>query len=439
MNISTESRRVFLLFFFIALIIACSSTGVSAPKAPLPPLDIGPDAAVPGPHTTGAELVRDFRVGWNLGNTLDSYSGGSYTDGWIEKNTDRSPRAYETAWGNPVTNKEIFETVRAAGFGAVRIPVTWGPHMTAAGTVSAVWLDRVEELVQMALEAGLYCIVNSHHDTGSDSASWIKAGSVGSAAREAKFTGMWRCIADRFAGYDGRLLFEGFNEILDAKSSWEKSDADSLAVVNRLNQLFVDAVRASGGHNARRFLIVSTYAASGGQNALAAFQLPNDVVPDRLIVEVHDYSPMDFTWQQENVSWMKTRAHWGTGKDYVEHANRFDRLKKRFIDRDVPVILGEFCADNKDNLADRIRFAQASVRLARERGIACFWWDAGGECGPDTKHNRNYYSGGSLLDRRKLQWLFPELNDALVRAWGDAAAAERGKWRKLRKRTARCY
>jgi hypothetical protein len=81
------------------------------------------------------------------------------------------------------------------------------------------------------------------------------------------------------------------------------------------------------------------------------------------------------------------------------------------------VILGEFCADNKQNTADRIRFAQATIRLARERGIGCFWWDAGGDFKPDTRHNRDYFSGGSLLDRRLLTWLFPELNDALVRSW----------------------
>jgi len=400
--------------------------GATVPQAPPPPPDIGPAAAVPGPDTTGAELVRAFRVGWNLGNTLDPYSGGSYTDGWIEKHTDRSPKAYETAWGNPVTTKGIFETVRAAGFGAVRIPVTWGPHVTEDGRVDAAWLDRVEALVTMALDAGLYCIVNVHHDTGSDPATWLKASPAGLPEREKKFAGIWRSIAARFAGVDGRLLFEGFNEILDGKGAWDGSDAGAMAVVNRLNQLFVDTVRASGGENARRFLLVNTYGASDHQNVLDAFALPKDAVPGRLIVEVHDYSPMDFTWQQEKVSWTKTRKNWGTGRDYDELAGRFNRLKKRFIDRGVPVILGEFCADNKENLADRIRFTRATVRAARERGIACFWWDAGGECRPDTEHHRNYYSGGSLLDRRKLQWLFPELTDALVRAWVDAGAAERG-------------
>ncbi|MBN1411871.1 MAG: glycoside hydrolase family 5 protein [Spirochaetales bacterium] len=417
MSTFSNKSLIFFLGLLALLLISCRTVS-SNPSLPLPPLDPGPDAVVPATETTAAEMVRHFRVGWNLGNTFDSYSGNSYTDGWIEQYTDRSPEAYETAWGNPVTTRAVFEKVRAAGFGAVRIPVTWGPHFNPDDSINTDWMNRVEAVVKMALDSGLYCIINVHHDTGADKSTWLKASTAGQAGREARFTRLWQAIAYRFASFDGRLLFEGFNEILDDKSRWDKADDESLDAVNRLNQLFVDTVRAGGGMNSRRFLVVNTYAASTVQNLIDAFVLPSDTAIDRLIVEVHDYSPLSFTWQQEQIPWTISRWTWGSATDYYDLENRFNRLKHRFVDKGIPVILGEFCADNKRNTGERVKFARATIQMARDRGIGCFWWDAGGDFKPDTKHGRNYYSGGGLFNRRKLEWLFPELNDALVRAFG---------------------
>jgi len=363
---------------------------------------------------TASGVVAAMKVGWNLGNTLDSYSGGSYDAGWIETSGDGSPSSYETAWGNPVTTKAMIEEIKARGFGAVRVPVTWGSHINADGTIDEAWLTRVETVVGYVLDSGLYCIVNVHHDTGADSSSWLKASSVGLAAREAKFQRLWARVALRFRDRGERLLFEGFNEILDDKSSWGSPSADSLAVVNQLNQLFVDTVRATGGNNSGRVLVVNTYAASTAKPMLDGFVLPTDTIDNRLIVELHDYSPTDFAWQQENVSWATTRDTWGGTSDVAALRAIFDRVYARFGAKGIPAIIGEFSTCNKNNTAERIEHATEYVSYAKTKGITCFWWDEGGTF--EANETYGWYTGAGLLNRRTLAWPYPDLADALIQA-----------------------
>ena len=168
----------------------------------------------PAPQFENAyEAVANMGVGWNLGNTLDPVWSGD-TDG-------RDWRRWETGWGQSITQPELFAMMRDAGFGAIRVPVTWGVHMDAEGKVYDEWMNRVNEVVDYVLDAGLYCIINVHHDTGADEeTAWLVASTSGYQAAKEKYEYLWLQIAERFKHYDHRLLFESFNEMLDDKRSW---------------------------------------------------------------------------------------------------------------------------------------------------------------------------------------------------------------------------
>ena len=202
---------------------------------------------------TSYEAVKNMGGGWNLGNTLESVWTGD-TDG-------RDWRRWETGWGQSVTTPELLMMIRDAGFGAVRVPVSWGVHMDADGKVYDEWMDRVEEVVGYVLDAGMYCIINVHHDTGADEElAWLVASPSGYAREKDRFEGLWKQIAGRFRDYDHRLLFESFNEMLDDRRSWcfatfnggydEEASAGGYQAINDYAQIFVDVVRATGGKNA---------------------------------------------------------------------------------------------------------------------------------------------------------------------------------------------
>ena len=271
---------------------------------------------------TATEAVKNMAVGWNLGNTLDSNSGDA-NNMWIEKWTSRTPNHYEKAWGQPVTKPELLKMMKEAGFNAIRVPITWYPHMEATfsnfpwdpvsdpiGTqIQAAWMQRVHEVVDYVISQGMYCIINVHHDTGASNTHWIVADEEVYAAQKERFEAVWTQIANEFKDYDEHLLFEGYNEMLDADNSWsyassknsgEYNAAAATSAYNAVNsyaQSFVNAVRATGGNNAVRNLIVNTYGACSGmgtwnahlQDPLKQMQLPTDNVADHLIFEVHAY------------------------------------------------------------------------------------------------------------------------------------------------------
>eukprot|EP00825_Cyclidium_porcatum_P032992 TRINITY_DN35106_c0_g1_i1.p1 TRINITY_DN35106_c0_g1~~TRINITY_DN35106_c0_g1_i1.p1 ORF type:complete len:139 (+),score=7.19 TRINITY_DN35106_c0_g1_i1:451-867(+) len=133
-----------------------------------------------------------MKIGWNLGNTLESDSGE--VNGWIEKYTDRSPTAYETSWGQPVATQALIHEFKKIGFNAIRVPVTWWPHLDNDTVINAAWMNRVEEVVNYVLNEGMYCIINIHHDTGAASASWLKADITNFTSMNAKYIKIWQQI-----------------------------------------------------------------------------------------------------------------------------------------------------------------------------------------------------------------------------------------------------
>lgn len=289
----------------------------------------------------------------------------------------------ELIWGNPATTKSLIAAIKDAGFSSVRIPVTYFNHIDNNGEISKKWLNRVEEVVKCVLDNDMYCIINAHHDTGEH--GWLKADANSYNQMSELLKGIWVQIANQFKNYDGRLLFEGFNEILNSKNQWSYAGSSSYETVNKLNQDFVSVVRGTGGNNSKRFLVTNVYATNTDQDILNAFRIPRDDIKNHLIAQVHIYSG-----------------------DYV---NILNRVYNTLVKKGIPVIVGEMGTTTGYTYSKRIAMAKEMVSLAKSYGIACFWWDDGGTIADPSKVY-NY----ALINRWNLKWHFPELVEAMVNA-----------------------
>lgn len=318
--------------------------------------------------STAADTVNSINAGWNLGNALDSCGE------WISLYTEGKPENYETAWGNPVTAKELITAVKNSGFNTVRVPVTWAEHIDEKGNINAEWLDRVQQVVDYVISQDMYCILNVHHDAGAD--GWLEASSDCYKNSSGKFAGLWKNIAVRFRYYGSRLIFEGFNEILDSQNSWTNAkDSGAYKAVNDFNQLFVDTVRATGGNNAVRDLMVQVYSASCSEQALDGFVLPKDSAENHLIIQVHNYDPQGFT--ANDATWTTMTDKWGSAAEKQYFDQLFDRLEKFAKKQGAPLVVGEFGANYKGNESSRRLYAEYFVTAAAKHGIKCLWWDTG--------------------------------------------------------------
>ncbi len=288
----------------------------------------------------------------------------------------------------------MMDTVQDAGFNAVRIPVTWGEHMSTDGTIEADWMARVKEVVDYAYNSGLYVILNVHHDDY----LWLVPTNDKLESDRSVLTNIWKQISATFQDYDHRLIFEGMNEprVVGSAEEWTGGTEESYGVINQLFQSFVDTVRAAGGENTERTLIVTSYAQSIEKKAVSAVQVPND---DHIVVSLHSYAPWDFCGTDND------RSDWGTDADKAELDANFKYLADTF---DVPVIIDEFGAINKnENTAARAAWYNYYISSAKQQGIKCFVWDNG-----ITKE------GFGLLNRKDNTWFYPEIVKSIM----DAAA-----------------
>lgn len=330
-----------------------------------------------------AELVKEIKIGWNLGNTLDATGG-------ILLNSEMS-------WGNPATREDMFIAVKEAGFNIIRIPVSWGNHLGPEPdyNIHNAWLDRVNEVVDYAINNDLFVILNMHHE------EWHFPSYDNYDKAETILTKVWAQIADRFKEYDEHLIFEGMNEprMKGTPQEWTGGNEEARDVVNKLNQAFVDTIRNAGGNNPYRHLMIPTYAASSDPNTWKDFVIPDD---DKIIVSIHAYTPYNFAlningtdkWSPENPD------------DTRDIDNLMNNLYNSFISKGQPVILGEFGAMDKDNLESRSLWAKYYIQKAKEIGVPCIWWDNGAFVG-----NGELFG---LLDRRKREWKHPEIIEALM-------------------------
>lgn len=333
---------------------------------------------------TPLEFTAKIRVGWNLGNTLDATGTGL---------------ASEKCWGNPKATYELFTAVKEAGFNAVRIPTSWGNHMDEVHNIDPEWIARVNEVVDYAYSQDLYVILNMHHE------EWNYPYEDNKEQASAIMTSAWTQIAERFKGYDERLIFEGMNEPrwVGTSQEWNGGNDEGRSVVNHLNQVFVDTVRATGGNNAERFLMVCPYAANSSEPAMSALVLPDD---DRLIVSVHAYTPYSFALQQNGGGkWLVDRPN--CTRDIDTLAEALDRL---FISKGIAVIIGETGAMNKDNEEYRAAWAEYFMGKFKEIGVPCFLWDNGA-----------FYSGETfgLINRLTNEWQYPQLMEGIMKGAGE--------------------
>lgn len=313
---------------------------------------------------TAAEITEDMGFGWNLGNSFDSYVGTTL---------GCQDLASETCWGNPKTTRTLIDGVKASGVNVIRVPVTWYNHMDPdTYEIDSAWMNRVEEVVDYVLDsADTYCILNVHHDTGEK--GWLRASSTELETNKKLFTSIWAQISEKFEGHGDRLLFEGFNEILDDSNEWVNPSQASLGIVNDLNQMFVDTVRASGGNNAKRCLIVNTYAASGNPYVTSNFRIPKDTAQNKIIAECHVYQPFYFTSDA-----YPNETTWEQNKYYLDE--QLNAVYSNFVQKGIPAIIGEFgCAYTKDNMDEILSWAKYYVETCTRYGIPCIYWDNGSQ------------------------------------------------------------
>ncbi len=352
----------------------------------------GNNAGEEDPIETVWDLIGNMTLGYNLGNTLDSNPSGDWWDP-----TGKTPTDYETSWGQPVTTQAIIDDIYNKGFKLFRVPVTWGPHMDENNQVDEAWMNRVVEVVNYVLShEDAYCIINVMHDTGTD--GWLYADADAYAEQTVKYQTLWQQIATRFRDYDGRLIFESFNEILNAERSWTAPAAGDGAytAINNLQQDFVNTVRATGGNNEYRNLAVTTYAATSTQDAIDAFVLPTDVHDNHIYATIHSYDPYNFCNDNGEYSTYVFDSSCQTEIDNV-----FSRLTTRFNAVGIPYILGEFGAiDTNKDMNERVKYATYVAQKLKDNGTTGLWWMG-------------------LYDRTTNEWTEEQIVTALFKTFGN--------------------
>ncbi len=312
-----------------------------------------------GMNLSAQEWTRDVVMGWNLGNSLEC----PYT---------------ETEWGNPQTTQAMIHAVAEAGFNAIRIPVRWINHLSNSSemTVNANWLARVAEIVNWCLEEDMYVIINTHHE------EWLDRNPYYSKQEEnnRKLGALWTSIATYFRDYDQRLIFAGTNE---TTVNWAAPTTEHQAVQNSYNQTFVDAVRATGGKNYYRNLVVQTFACSP-YHGLNGFTIPTDPVEGRMSVEFHYYDPYEYCLGCSYYYWGDAYKDKGNTPSSNESTitNLFDRITNTWMKKGLGVVMGEYGVSNHYTAND-MQTQQENMRYylkcvtseARQHGFAAFVWD----------------------------------------------------------------
>ena len=360
--------------------------------------------------SSAVDLAARMKLGWNLGNTLESIPGG------------------ETGWGNPRVTHEFIDLVKASGFDTIRLPVSWNPFAdrhTAA--ISPERMARIKEVVQYCIDNGLYVIVNIHWDGG-----WLEnnINPSAQAAVNAKQKAFWQQIATELRDFDEHLLFASANEPATVSINGTDSPevaAQNMAVLLSYHQTFVDAVRATGGKNAYRVLVVQGPNTDIDKTDELMNQLPHDPAPGRMMVEVHYYSPWNYVGMTTDESWGNQFFYWGFGfhssadpahnptwgeETYIE--SKFQLMDNKFVRQGIPVLIGEFAAPRRSaqltgtalelHLAGRAYYHEYIVRSALAHGLIPIYWDAGSLA----------HWGSGIFDRPNLRVGDPQTLDALL-------------------------
>ena len=331
--------------------------------------------------TESIAFAQSLGRGWNLGNTFEACEKHS---------TEKAGLETETMWGNPKTTKELFAFVKECGFDSIRIPVTWAQHLGDAPdyTIDPAWLDRVNEVVDWALELDMKVIINVHHDD----AFWLITDNAHKESSKEILTKVWSQICDRFASYDENLVFETMNEprVCGAEDEWQ-GNPETREVVNYLNFAALETIRNSGGNNKNRFVLIPTYACSGLDENIDALALPDD---NRVIVSVHYYfgtaHQSEFADNENEWNIIEKRSLYKT----------FRRMHKRYIAKGYGVCKSEFGWTDRENLENLAANTKFYVELCEKFGFSCMVWDNGESFG--------------IIDRNNLSVKYPMYAEAIT-------------------------
>ena len=364
-----------------------------------------------------SQIVEAMGPGWNLGNQLESV-------------TDNVPE--ETNWGNPVITEKLIQSVKAAGFKSIRIPVSYFAKIDDDKdyTIDSKWLDRVQEVVNYCIKNDLYAVINIHGDGyNTIDGSWLLCNGKNQTEIKKKYKKVWKQIAERFKNYDEHLLFESMNEEFDG--SYSEPNKEYYQNINDYNQIFVDTVRKTGDNNTKRWLIIPGWNTNIDYTAGDyGFKLPTDQYRDksidkeeqRIMISVHYYSPWDFCggencvitqWGNEADDPSKT----STTCDETYMKNQLNLMKTTFADKGYPVFIGEYGSIDKtsydsENEYYRAYFARKLCQLSRKNGCIPMYWDNG----------YNGVHGFGLFDRTTCEVTQPVIIDAIMEGFGQKAS-----------------
>lgn len=333
-------------------------------------LSIPADAT--GMSSTAMQLAKKIKVGWNIGNTMEATGG-------------------ETGWGNPMITSDLVKFVKQSGFNAIRLPCAWNQYADqTTSIIRTTWLSRVKDVVKYCVDNDMYVIVNIHWDGGWLENNCTEAKKVVNNAKQKAF---WEQIAVTLRDFDEHVLFASANEP-------NAGDATQMAVLLSYHQTFINAVRSTGGKNAYRILVVQGPNTDIEKTNQLMTTLPTDKVPNKMMAEVHYYTPWNFCGMSKDESWGSMAYYWG--KDYHSTTDAvhnstwgeegtvdtfFDLMKKQFVDKGIPVVIGEYGAMRRDNLtgdalklhlASRAFYLKYVTKQAIAKGMLPFFWDTGG-------------------------------------------------------------
>lgn len=374
MDMKKRFLHLFSLMLTVLMLIPCVGSAEEAEAV---------DNGVMREGLTALEATRLMGNGINLGNTLEACDNNV----GIKTNT---PLSYETHWGQPKTTQAMIDGMKAAGFDTIRIPVAWMTNAThlyeGDYTIDADYMDRVEEVVRYARKAGMYVIVNDHWDGGWYGMFGSESAETRALAMEA-YKGMWQQIAERFRDYSDYLIFESANEELGSRFDENSplycsdsvvtylNDDERYALTNEINQTFVDVVRATGGNNATRFLLIAGYGTNIDQTCDDRFQMPKDTAVSKLMVSVHYYDP----WSYCGASSAASATKWGKVSDYEYMDQQLAKMTK-FTEAGYGVVIGEYgalpCSDGlKDNT---LAYHTAFLDTCTKYNLTNCLWDCSG-------------------------------------------------------------
>lgn len=358
----------------VVLLLTAGITSAFAQKALYPSYNISP--ALPdstGMSSNAVQLAAKIKLGWNAGNTMEAIGG-------------------ETAWGNPKISRELIDLVKKSGFNAIRIPCAWDQYVSnpVKAKIQADWLNRVKEVVQLCVERDMYVLLNIHWDGG-----WLENNCTPEkqAENNAKQKAFWEQIATHLRDFDEHLLFCSANEP-------NVHNADEMAVLNSYHQTFIDAVRSTGGRNSYRVLVIQGPSTDIETTNKLMTSLPEDKIANRMMVEIHYYTPWNFCGLNKDESWGKMFYYWGKANHSPTDTERnpnwgeeetvdkyFKMMKTQFVDKGIPVVLGEYSPTRRTNLsadaltrhlASRAYWTKYVTKQALANGLLPFYWDNGG-------------------------------------------------------------